>query len=70
MSGCRGACTGEDWHKINSWVFKRGLKICGTCNMAVKCEGGRCPCCSKPLRVTPRNAPSRKKWSAAAPRIQ
>lgn len=48
---CKGICI---HHKaLSRYTF--GHKRCRSCDLFVKWEGSRCPCCGFKLRATPRN---------------
>lgn len=44
--------------------YAAGLKKCSMCDIFMKCDGFRCPCCNFALRVKPRKRKDRAKFLA------
>ena len=57
MSGCRGECDAlKGAQKARSGNgYKNGRKVCITCDISIRHEGLRCPCCGGRLRAGSHN---------------
>jgi len=52
---CKGICIRHKAHKpYGSGRYAYGNKRCQHCNLFIKWEGLRCPCCRYQLRTAPR----------------
>ncbi len=53
---CRGICSRYSTPKHNmKGLYTTGHKRCNTCEIYLKTENHRCPCCENQLRTKPRN---------------
>lgn len=53
---CRGICDRYKSPKHNGGgLYTNGHKRCNTCEIYLKTEQNRCPCCENLLRTKPRN---------------
>jgi len=51
---CKGICLSLDVAKQSHGRYAKGWKRCSRCDIYIKWEGLRCPCCSSKLRTMPR----------------
>lgn len=65
-NNCLGLCNSgnfsQEYHasKNNKNSFKHGFKRCRMCEVFMKHDGYRCPCCQGRLATKPRNAKSKR----------
>jgi tRNA(Ile2) C34 agmatinyltransferase TiaS len=59
---CKGICI---CHKAASNNYSNGQKRCQVCDLFVKCNGLRCPCCGYRLRTKPRKFNIKKRLTGA-----
>ena len=54
---CVGICQKYKSSKSNSHITKydNGRKRCNTCDIYMKWDGIRCPCCNRVLRIRPKH---------------
>jgi hypothetical protein len=60
---CKGICSRyvEKHSTRSGGRYESGQKMCSSCNVFIKFEGKRCPCCASALRAKPRNSKGREK---------
>jgi len=59
---CKGLCTrykSKKNHTNSEGRYAEGQKRCSNCEVFVKWDGVKCPCCNVTLRVKPRNTINR-----------
>ena len=59
---CKDQCKNYDTCKKSSYSL--GFKHCTTCEVYIKWEGIRCPCCCFKLRTKSRNMVSKRNYEA------
>ncbi len=57
MLYCNGSCL---TYKKSRKYDTDNSKNCKNCNVFIEWEGSRCPCCTGPVKTTPRNSKRRK----------
>jgi len=67
VGNCHGLCERYRYRKQYSYYLE-GAKCCLSCQIFIKWEGRRCPCCSGLLRTRPRN--QRNKFYERAKEVQ
>ena len=67
---CKGICENyKSTLKYRTRRYSNGEKRCSYCDIFIKTESVKCPCCGYNLRYSPKNPKGRKKISDAAKRI-
>lgn len=60
---CKGECSkyAVKHSPFNGGKYESGLKRCSSCEIFMKYDGNRCPCCGIVLREKPRNSQAKEK---------
>ena len=59
---CKGKCSIYRANKTTKGHYFLGHKRCQICDIFVKWDGSRCPCCSTKLRIKPHNKIGKEKF--------
>ncbi|MGQ0772207.1 MAG: hypothetical protein ACT4NT_05495 [Nitrososphaerota archaeon] len=63
MLTCKGDCKTRYQEFLGQISLKYdGQKRCGLCNIYLKWDGVKCPCCSSVLHVRPRHSRAKTKY--------
>jgi hypothetical protein len=60
---CKGICYRHRAQQRSGGRYANGQKRCQVCQIYMKWDGLRCPCCKSKLRSKSRNSPFRKRFA-------
>jgi hypothetical protein len=59
---CKGICHRHRAQERSGGRYANGQKRCQVCQIYMKCDGLRCPCCRSKLRTRSRNSVFKKRF--------
>lgn len=63
MLSCKGVCRTKYKKFLGNQALKyNGQKRCGACDIYLKCDNTKCPCCGSILHVRPRHSRAKTKY--------
>jgi hydrogenase nickel incorporation protein HypA/HybF len=63
MLSCKGNCKTKYKKLLGETSLRyNGQKRCGVCDVYLKCDNTKCPCCNSVLHVRPRHSQTRRKY--------
>ena len=61
--GCKGNCNElKELKGEHGGIYEEGMKRCTNCNVNMKVNDLRCPCCNNLLRTKPRQGKLKKQY--------